>query len=625
VPAVRPRGSRSVRAELSLLFRAIAAIVAVLVVCNAGPRLYLLLVVQPRVDALHTLQHQAATLYGAMVDEETGLRGYLATGSDVFLQPYEAALPEVTRATTAAAADVSGARLTRDYVALRVAQESWTTQWVTPAADATQAPAPAGVGMQTRDVQQLTAFLLRGKTLFDRYRQAFDTFEADLNAELRSADADQRDWLVWAGIVQFLMAGFVVVVTLAAHRRLRRLIARPVSSLAATVARLHDGDLAARVPDEPAPAELVALSRDVDAMAAQLQRHVRLASARAEEAHLYAERLGVVLAAAREIAGSLSLRYGLEAVTSAARNIGNDHVRVWLTEDGGEAAALAYDSDADRKGPMPTALAPNADGTVGSALRDATTVVTEPDPETGMEEIAVPMKLGSRIVGVLECRRYPRDDTAEVLEILEALAGHAAASLESARLHEQTKRASVTDPLTGLPNRREFDDDLQAEVRRAQRYDRPLSVLFVDLDHFKLLNDRYGHRAGDVALQAAAAALQRSLRETDRVYRIGGEELVIIAPETAAEQGRTLAERLRRAVATCAEDGAPQVTASFGVAALPHNAVDAVGLMRAADRALYAAKSRGRDCVVVADETMLAAADFTMPSPREDLPAADRR
>jgi len=280
--------------------------------------------------------------------------------------------------------------------------------------------------------------------------------------------------------------------------------------------------------------------------------------------------------------------------------------------------------DTDRKGPQPTGRAYAGEGVIGDALLIVSTVVTDVDVETGMQTLAVPMKLGTRVIGILECWRYPRDDTDEVLEILEALAGHAAASLESARLHEQTKHASMTDALTGLPNRRAFDDDLQAEVRRAQRYNRPLSVFFVDLDHFKLLNDRYGHRAGDIALQGAAAALQRNLREADRVYRIGGEELVVIAPETTADQGRATAERLRLAIATSADDRAPQVTASFGVAELPRNAIDAVGLLRAADGALYAAKSRGRNCVVVADEAVRGSSEAVTPPLPADPAAAER-
>jgi len=230
------------------------------------------------------------------------------------------------------------------------------------------------------------------------------------------------------------------------------------------------------------------------------------------------------------------------------------------------------------------------------------------------------MSLGARLVGVLECELPSTgdDDASDIAAVLEALAVHAAASLESARMHEQTKEASLTDALTGLANRRAFDHDLDTEVHRAQRYHRPLSVIYVDLDDFKSLNDTYGHRSGDLALQSAAATLRAGLRDSDRIYRVGGEELVVIAPETTAGQAAATAERLRRAIEECAPVGTPRITASFGVAELPGNAADGAALLRAADRALYAAKNRGRNCVIVSRDAGVdgAAVSRPMPAPR---------
>ena len=213
------------------------------------------------------------------------------------------------------------------------------------------------------------------------------------------------------------------------------------------------------------------------------------------------------------------------------------------------------------------------------------------------------MIVGGRVVGVLECLQpavSSDQDDAGILEILEALAGHAAGSVEAARLHEHTRELSVTDALTGLPNRRAFDEDIDNEIRRAARHARPLSVIYLDLDHFKQLNDRYGHDYGDIALQQTAAALRVQLRDTDRCYRLGGEELIVIAPETTTAAAAILAERLRDAVERSAGPNSPMVTASFGISSYPDHAGDATALVRAADRAVYAAKADGRNRVRIA-------------------------
>lgn len=159
-------------------------------------------------------------------------------------------------------------------------------------------------------------------------------------------------------------------------------------------------------------------------------------------------------------------------------------------------------------------------------------------------------------------------------------------------------RLATTDTLTGLANRRAARAELERLCRQTQRYERPVAVVIVDLDHFKRINDQHGHAAGDEALIAAAAMLRRHTRSVDTIARWGGEEFLVIAPETPAPRAAQLAERMRVAFADRTGNG-PGTTASFGVAELrPDETPDDV--LRRADAALYEAKRAGRDRVVTA-------------------------
>lgn len=180
---------------------------------------------------------------------------------------------------------------------------------------------------------------------------------------------------------------------------------------------------------------------------------------------------------------------------------------------------------------------------------------------------------------------------------------------------------ATTDPLTGAANRRRLDDELQRMVARSDRYADPLSVVLVDLDQFKAINDAYGHDVGDEVLVATVARLRAGVREADVVGRWGGEEFLLLAPHTSHDQACVLAERCRGLVAG-APVGDPRipVTASFGVATLGPDD-DARTLMRRADLALYMAKSEGRDRVVGVPELTLA--EDVGDAPRDVVVAED--
>jgi diguanylate cyclase (GGDEF)-like protein len=172
------------------------------------------------------------------------------------------------------------------------------------------------------------------------------------------------------------------------------------------------------------------------------------------------------------------------------------------------------------------------------------------------------------------------------------------------RYADRLAQLATTDPLTGLFNARAFHERLREELGRAARYQEPLSVLMVDLDGLKRVNDQHGHEAGDAALRSVAAAIRGGLREIDLGARLGGDEFAVLAPRTNEESARVLAERLR---AVAAEgDSSPtgqRTTISIGIASLVPSSADrpmSVSLMTAADEALYQAKREGGNLVVAA-------------------------
>ena len=176
---------------------------------------------------------------------------------------------------------------------------------------------------------------------------------------------------------------------------------------------------------------------------------------------------------------------------------------------------------------------------------------------------------------------------------------------ELRELSERLQGLSATDSLTGIANRRTFDERLAIEVARANRYRTPLSLVMVDLDHFKELNDRFGHPVGDEVLKRVAALVDRDKRLGDVVARYGGEEFAAILPHTEPRAAMVWAERLRQLIAGTevrSEAGALNVTASFGIAGATSDRAEPAALIEEADQALYEAKRQGRNRVVAAGQ-----------------------
>lgn len=202
-------------------------------------------------------------------------------------------------------------------------------------------------------------------------------------------------------------------------------------------------------------------------------------------------------------------------------------------------------------------------------------------------------------IGELVVTRRVRFATEEI-QALEQSTGSLAYPLRNALQFRQALKNATTDPLTGAGNRTALEDTTKQELENLRRYDRPFSIALIDLDRFKQINDRYGHAAGDAVLKAVATHIQQNSRATDRFFRFGGEEFVLVMATTDNEGALINAERLRAMIAglSCVFDNTDiPVTMSIGLASA-HGDDDLRSLLHRADQALYTAKASGRNCVV---------------------------
>ncbi len=246
-------------------------------------------------------------------------------------------------------------------------------------------------------------------------------------------------------------------------------------------------------------------------------------------------------------------------------------------------------------------------------LTDSTSIFARRGLRGGSEQgslLAVPMVHADTLLGVIN---FQRPETAsfskEEIELFTAVADQAATAVTNARLHAETVKLTLTDALTGIPNRRHLFQRLDLELARAQRFGAPLALLMVDVDHFKRLNDLAGHRAGDETLRRVSDVLRTRARKVDTLGRYGGEEFVLLLPQVSKATAVEVAETLRRAVAeavTLNRPGLPggHVTVSIGVSHFPTDAAAQDTLVDSADAALYCSKRTGRNRVTAFEPGM---------------------
>jgi diguanylate cyclase (GGDEF)-like protein len=260
-------------------------------------------------------------------------------------------------------------------------------------------------------------------------------------------------------------------------------------------------------------------------------------------------------------------------------------------------------------------------GLAGQAFASGTWILSDDRPQTrhklsrlAREEgirafICLPLASHASRLGVIYFYRKDRDYfLREEIGILNTFAHLAAGAIEGARLQEQTQDLAITDKLTGLRNRRLFDQRFDEEIAHARREGRPLSLLLLDVDDFKRINDGHGHAAGDAVLQSLGHALAELLWRTDFAARYGGEEFAVILPQTGWSAARRVAERIRTYVQSMPvalpSGRVVSVTVSIGIAVFPDCGRSAADLIERADQALYTAKREGKNAVRLYRDTL---------------------
>jgi diguanylate cyclase (GGDEF)-like protein len=237
-----------------------------------------------------------------------------------------------------------------------------------------------------------------------------------------------------------------------------------------------------------------------------------------------------------------------------------------------------------------------------------TIIVSDSDDETGSGAddpmAVVPLVFHERLMGALQVTSNDRTRLWQENEImlLRTVANQVAVAVNHAWLFAQIQQQALTDALTGCYNRRSFEMQLDKDLMMAKRLHQPLSLIMLDLDRFKSLNDSAGHDAGDAALRQLADCFREELRGVDTAARFGGDEFVLILPQAYPEGALIVAERVRASIERVTIPGFGNLTASLGIATFPSNASNRAELLRAADNALYAAKRAGRNRVCVATE-----------------------
>jgi diguanylate cyclase (GGDEF)-like protein len=431
------------------------------------------------------------------------------------------------------------------------------------------------------------------------------------------------------------------LLSVAAAWRLARSTTRPLTELASAAARLAGGDLGARVPVRTGD-EVGRLASTFNRMAREMQGYVQALTASRDQLRGHLGLLGDTLSSTHDV--DRILQVILESALSAtgaqagvlllvdpatgtlvgqcAEGLGDrgpgggplavHDLRVRAGE--GLLGTVAASGEArrgrvGRDGPRLAGSEPRC-GTYVAVPFMAPETAALGGPTGGLSgaltdappgfEATVPPR---GVLALYDRHGFDEFDDADLVT-LRTFAGQAAVALDNVRVHEEAQRLSLTDPLTGLSNYRYLKESLRREVERASRFGHRLAVLALDLDRFKEVNDTYGHAAGDAVLAEFARRVRAEIREVDLAFRQGGEEFVVLLPETDAAGGAVVAERLGAAIrrtpvlARSARSPQPariQVTVSIGVAVYPDHGATGAAVLEAADDALYQAKGGGRD------------------------------
>jgi diguanylate cyclase (GGDEF)-like protein len=397
---------------------------------------------------------------------------------------------------------------------------------------------------------------------------------------------------------------------------LARMTTRPLVELATAADRVASGDLDTQIPVTSGD-EVGQLAVAFNEMTDDLRTYIEALHRSRDELRRNLARLGDTLSSTHDLnriltviletaMASVRARGGILLMGSPSR--GELHVRMSRGVDDLPPGARVRVGD----GVLGTVGA-GGDAVVGRVDASGHLLTPGQPSGDGRSILAVPLKRSGGVLGVLGLY-----DTADPngfddadLETLRTFSAQATVAIDNVLLHQEAQRLSITDGLTGLWNYRYFTMNFAKEIERAARFHRPLSLLLLDLDKFKAVNDRYGHQRGDSVLIELATRVSAEIREVDTLARYGGEEFVLVLPETDARGAGQAAERVcevvRRREFGHQDEEPLHVTVSVGVSVFPTHGTTAASLIRAADTALYAAKEGGRDGWRIAAQAELAA------------------
>jgi diguanylate cyclase (GGDEF)-like protein len=443
------------------------------------------------------------------------------------------------------------------------------------------------------DIRALTRAADRTLTLGKtEYRvQRFDDPNAFTNQDIRvftlgSLTGDAGSASENRTFAAAILLGFLLL-AVACAMLVSRTLQQEIAGFLTAARKLAAGDFSAQVPTSGRD-EFAALGEEFNKMSGELERRLAELSQERGRVQSSMRRLGEAVASNLDRDALLEL-----VVRTAVDGVGADAGRACVRVDG--TGVLDERSRVGNFNGLESALqSVEAEAFSSGAPRETTLGETT--------AIAHPLRgadASHEVVGVVSVARSGPFSSGD-RELFSYLAGQVARSMENVELHETTARRSVTDELTGLSNRRAFDDALAAEVERAKRFSTDVGLVLIDLDDFKLVNDTYGHPQGDVVLREVARVLRDSSREVDHPARYGGEELAAILPGTDLEGAFNRAERVRELIAQLRiprldGGGTLSITASCGVAAARAASADGRALVQAADNALYEAKRSGKN------------------------------
>ena len=375
---------------------------------------------------------------------------------------------------------------------------------------------------------------------------------------------------------------------------LLRSLRRRVGTMLEAAHRIGSGDFAGKVPVE-GDDEMAGLAREFNLMSERLGEQMEELRRQRGELDESVRRIGEAFASGLDRKALLEI-VAETAISACSAELG----RVELHDEGKSPELISTGEPAAE---LSTVL--ERASAAALAQRDQGSA-----SEAGCHAIAHAMvgrRSGENVLGTLAVARHGAEFTSSERETLRYLIGQSAVSIENIGLHERVAQQAVTDELTGIPNHRHFSDWVEREASRVDRFGGELSLVLIDLDNFKSVNDGYGHLRGDRVLEELGRILREESRGMDETARYGGEEFVLALPGTPTEAAVQVAERVRRRIESTKMDGEEgeepiTVTASFGVATMPSDATDPRSLISAADAALYRAKRSGKNRVLTASE-----------------------